>query len=58
MPTNQYVNHFGDAPEQNLIHDLLIESIKFYGMDVHWMPRITSATPDNLLGEDTLGKFQ
>jgi hypothetical protein len=57
MPTNQYVNHFGDAPEQNLIHDLLIESIKFYGMDVHWMPRITSATPDNLLGEDTLESF-
>ena len=57
MPTNQYVNHFGDAPEQNLIHDLLIESIKFYGMDVHWMPRITSANPDSILGEDTLESF-
>ena len=57
MPTNQYVNHFGDTPEQNLIHDLLIESIKFYGMDVHWMPRITSASPDNIYGEDTLESF-
>ena len=57
MPTNQYVNHFGDTPEQNLIHDLLIESIKFYGMDVHWMPRITSVNPDSILGEDTLESF-
>jgi len=57
MPTNQYINNFESAPEQNLIHDLLIESIKFYGMDVYWLPRKTSATPDQLYGEDTLESF-
>ena len=57
MPTNHYINNYGSSPEQNLIHDLLIESIKFYGMDVHWLPRISSTSPDQILGEDTLSSF-
>ena len=57
MPTNHYINNHGSSPEQNLIHDLLIESIKFYGMDVHWLPRISSASADQILGEDTLSSF-
>ncbi|CAI8165487.1 MAG: Uncharacterised protein [Methanobacteriota archaeon] len=57
MPTNHYINHHTSSPEQNLIHDLLIESIKFYGMDVHWLPRISSASADTILGEDTLSSF-
>lgn len=57
MPTNQFINNFGSSAEQNLIHDLLIESIKFYGMDVFWLPRISSSTPDQIFGEDTLSSF-
>ena len=57
MPTNHYINHYTSSPEQNLIQDLLIESIKFYGMDVHWLPRISSASSDQILGEDTLSSF-
>ena len=57
MPTNQYINNFENAPEQNLLHDLLIESIKFYGMDVYWLPRKSSATSDALYSEDTLESF-
>ncbi len=57
MPTNFYINNFDNPPEQNLVHDLIIESIKFYGMDVHWIPRITSATADQLYGEDSLSEF-
>ena len=57
MPTNHYINNHGSSPEQNLIHDLLIESIKFYGMDVHWLPRISSARADTIFGEDTLSSF-
>mgnify|MGYP003110665488 FL=1 len=57
MPTNHYINNHGSSPEQNLIHDLLIESIKFYGMDVHWLPRISSSSADQILGEDTLSSF-
>jgi hypothetical protein len=57
MPTNHYINNHGSSPEQNLIHDLLIESIKFYGMDVYWLPRISSASADQILGEDTLSSY-
>ena len=57
MPINQYINNFGSNPEQNLLHDLLIESIKFYGMDVHWIPRVSSASADDIYGEDTLESF-
>ena len=56
MPTNLYVNNYDNAPEQTLIQDLIIESIKFYGMDVHWIPRIF-VKKDQLYGEDTLSKF-
>jgi len=58
MPTNFYINNFDNPPEQNLVHDLIIESIKFYGMDVHWIPRITSTTVDQLLGEDSSSRFE
>ena len=57
MPTNMYINNFESSPEQNLVHDLLIESIKFYGMDMYWVPRTTSATADQVFGEDTLSSF-
>ena len=57
MPTNMYINNFESSPEQNLIHDLLIESIKFYGMDMYWIPRTTSSQADQILGEDTQSSF-
>ena len=57
MPTNQYINNFESSPEQNLLHDILIESIKFYGTDVYWLPRKSSDTYDQILGEDTLSSF-
>ena len=57
MPTNPYINKFSSSPEQNLVNDLLIESIKFYGMDVHWIPRISSSYADQILGEDTLASY-
>jgi len=52
MPTNPYINNFGSSPEQSLVQDLVIESIKFYGIDVNWIPRITSANADSILNED------
>ena len=57
MPTNHYFNIHDSSPEQNLLHDLLIESIKFYGMDVYWLPRISSSSADQILGEDTLSSY-
>ncbi|HIA11401.1 MAG TPA: hypothetical protein EYN69_04910 [Flavobacteriales bacterium] len=58
MPTNIYTNNYKNTSEQNLIHDLLIESIKFYGMDMYWLPRRSSATADQLFGEDSLASFE
>jgi hypothetical protein len=57
MPTNFYINNIESSPEQNLIHDLLIESIKFYGIDMYWLPRKTSIFADQVLGEDVLSEY-
>jgi hypothetical protein len=42
--------------EQNLIEDLIIESIKIYGIEVYYMPR-TLGAKDELLNEDDLPIF-
>lgn len=58
---NQYFNNFpGDqvTNEQLLIEDLLIESIKQYGMDVYYIPRESRDSIDRLFGEETLKKFR
>ena len=57
MPTtNFYFNNFAYSGEQNLIENLIIESIKIYGIDVYYLPR-TFVNKDNLFGEDVLSKF-
>jgi len=57
MPTvNQYFNNFGHQQSQWLIEDLIIESIKIYGIEVMYMPR-TLVAEDTIWGEDTLSKF-
>ena len=39
MATNIFFNNFFASGEQNLIEDLIVESIKIYGHDVWYMPR-------------------
>ena len=39
MPTNVFFNNFGSSQEQNLIENLIVESIKIYGHDVFYCPR-------------------
>ena len=58
MPTNHYINQHSSSPEQNLVHDLIIESIKFYGIDVYWMPRKSSSSADQIYGEDVLESYE
>lgn len=55
--TNFYFNSLGHYGEQNLIEDLIVESIKIYGIDCYYMPR-TIVNEDLLFGEDTLSKFE
>lgn len=39
MATNFYFNNFSSKGDQNLIEDLIIESIKIYGVDAYYLPR-------------------
>ena len=58
MPTtNFYFNNFGNSGEQTLIEDLIIESIKIYGIECFYLPR-TMVAEDTLFGEDVLSKFE
>lgn len=54
---NKYFNNYGFAREQDVVEDLILESIKIYGHDVKYLPR-TLVKNDHLFGEDVLSKFQ
>jgi|TARA_R110000803_G_scaffold111331_3_gene179769 hypothetical protein len=54
---NKYFNNYGYGREQDLIEDLILESIKIYGHDVKYLPR-TIVKEDDLFGEDILSKFE
>ncbi len=58
MATNQYFNHYGtNTPDQKLVESIVIESIKSFGIDVHYMPR-TEVNTDSIFGEDRISKFE
>jgi len=57
MSTNPYFNlHGTNTPEQRLIENLIIESIKTYGIDVYYCPR-TLNDEDTLMGEDNTSSY-
>jgi hypothetical protein len=56
MPTNSYFTQ-GTTSEQDLIEDLIIESLKIYGKDFLYIPRKQVST-DRIFGEDRLSKFE
>ena len=55
MATNKYIRQ-GVRSEQSLYEDLTIESLKFYGQDVYYLPR-TIVNEDRILGDDIPSKF-
>jgi hypothetical protein len=61
MPRNRYFTENavvnGAASEQNLLENLIIESMQIYGVDMYYIPRILVAK-DNILGEDRLSEFR
>jgi hypothetical protein len=57
MATNLYFNNFQNTPEQRLMEDLMIETIKINGVDVYYIPNINEEKRDLLYGEDPLKKF-
>lgn len=56
MAVNPFYNFHGFSTEQDLISDLVIESIKQYGLDFKYLPRSVVAL-DNLYGEDALRAY-
>ena len=55
MAKNSY---FRDVNTENdLLHDLTIETIKIHGRDMVYIPR-TLVNEDELFGEDTISKFE
>lgn len=56
MAVNFYFGNFSNSGEQTLIEDLIIESIRMYGIDVWYIPRTLGAL-DDVLNEDDLPVF-
>ena len=57
MATNPYFDNFTNTPEQTLIEDLIIESIKIYGHDMVYCPR-TVVARDTAFNSDSLSKYE
>jgi hypothetical protein len=55
MAKNSYFRDVNS--EQDLLHDLTIETIKIHGRDMVYIPR-TFVKEDALFGEDTISKFE
>lgn len=49
--------HQGSDTEQNLLEDLIIESIQAWGQEFFYIPR-TVVAKDDILGEDRLSEFK
>jgi hypothetical protein len=56
MATNPYINAFYNEPEQDLMDDLVMESIKFYGHDCNYIVRDTVEV-DEVYGEAPLTEY-
>jgi hypothetical protein len=57
MPTSVYFNNYNSSPEQRLIEDLMIETIKINGVDSYYIPNTNESARDLIYGEDPLKKF-
>jgi len=51
MPTNPYFRNYDSFYQQNLIDDLVIESIRMYGIDIIYITR-SYANIDTIMNED------
>ena len=47
----------GTSSEQNIIEDIIVESMRIYGVEIKYIPR-TLISKDEILGEDRLSKFE
>lgn len=54
---NKYFNNYNYSREQDIVEDLILESIKIYGHELQYLPR-TIVNRDEMFGEDVLSKFE
>ena len=57
MSTNFFINNFQSSQEQNLMEDLIIESIRFYGQDMYYIPRVINNF-DEIYVEDDQSSYE
>lgn len=55
--TNFYFRNYDSSREQQLLEDLIVESIKQYGEDMFYIPRVL-VDKDEIFGEDTQSKYE
>jgi len=55
MATSRHFRH-NVRSEQNLYEDLIVESLKFYGQDVYYLPREV-VSRDMIFNDETLSRF-
>jgi len=56
MTRNAFFNQYSTSTEQNLLEDLIIESIQIYGFDVNYLPRVSLNT-DSIYTQYTSSAF-
>jgi hypothetical protein len=54
--TSSYFQNYNVSGEQNLVEDLVIESIRTYGVDLYYLPR-TLVSYDSLHGTDDQSRY-
>lgn len=57
MALSTYFQNYESSGEQRLIEDLILESIKIYGVETYYLPR-TLINKDLLFSEDTISQFK
>jgi hypothetical protein len=57
MPTNFFINNFQSSQEQLLLENLIIESIRFYGEDMWYIPRKLN-NYDEVYGADDQSSYE
>jgi hypothetical protein len=58
MATNFFFNNFQASQEQLLLENLIIESIKIYGQDMYYIPRVLNKSVDGFSGDGSfMSKF-
>jgi hypothetical protein len=58
MATSQYFSNYSARNEQNIIEDLIVESIQIMGFDGFYLPNDNDIARDILFGEDPTKRFE